>query len=124
MIYMTAPEISKRLEKIYKLFSGTSDIFTFRLLEHSKVKIAFLSANDIEKVRAAIELASYMLDTKYLLDNLFYIMDWNVLCLVNMAITDSIAQLKNGTLECDVPEEDEDFFQIYSCFSLDSLRNS
>lgn len=124
MIYMTAPEISKRLEKIYKSFSGTSDIFTFRLLEHSKVKIAFLSANDIEKVRAAIELASCMLDTKYLLDNLFYIMDWNVLCLVNMAITDSIAQLKNGTLECDVPEEDEDFFRIYSCFSLDSLRNS
>ena len=124
MIYMTAPEISKRLEKIYKSFSGTSDIFTFRLLEHSKVKIAFLSANDIEKVRAAIELASYMLDTKYLLDNLFYIMDWNVLCLVNMAITDSIAQLKNDTLECDVPEEDEDFFRIYSCFSLDSLRNS
>ena len=124
MIYMTAPEISKRFEKIYKSFSGTSDIFTFRLLEHSKVKIAFLSANDIEKVRAAIELASYMLDTKYLLDNLFYIMDWNVLCLVNMAITDSIAQLKNGTLECDVPEEDEDFFRIYSCFSLDSLRNS
>lgn len=124
MIYMTAPEISKRLEKIYKSFSGTSDIFTFRLLEHSKVKIAFLSANDIEKVRAAIELASYMLDTKYLLDNLFYIMDWNVLCLVNMAITDSIAQLKNGTLECDVPEEDEDFFRIYSCFSLDSLRSS
>ena len=124
MIYMTAPEISKRLEKIYKSFSGTSDIFTFRLLEHSKVKIAFLSANYIEKVRAAIELASYKLDTKYLLDNLFYIMDWNVLCLVNMAITDSIAQLKNGTLECDVPEEDEDFFRIYSCFSLDSLRNS
>ena len=123
---MTAPEISQRLNKIYRSFSGPFDIFTVRLLEHPKVRTAFWSEKDIGKARAAIELMACMIDIKYLLEDLFHIMDWNVLFLVNKAILDSIEQLNNEyrTLKCDVPEEDDDFFQVYACFSLDSLRNS
>lgn len=126
MVFMTAPEISKRLKEIYRSFSGPMDIFSVRLLEHSRTKITCYSQKDIEKVRLSINLMACMLNTKYLLEKLFCIMDWNVLYLVNQAIKDSIDLLNNEyrTLECDVPEDDSDFFEVYSCFSLDSLQNS
>ena len=126
MIHMTAPEISNRLKEIYKSFSGEMDIFSFILLEHPRTKSAIWSDKDIDKVKSAIHLMACMINSKCLLDELFLIMDWNTLYLVNQTIKNSIEQLagKYHTLKCDVPEEDNDFFKVYSCFSLDTLQNS
>lgn len=122
MVYMTGPQMSERLLRLYRKVSGEHMIIQVRLVRRRKFKNIVISESEKDHIKIAVELIAWAWNNPYLFDLLFTIMDLNTLFLLDHTIRSSARQLADqfATVKCDCPKKDVDFFQTYSCFSLNT----